>query len=240
MTLLDYFDSVSLINLPERTDRLRAARKEFERVGWTLSDDDVFAAHRFEDAAGFPTAGYRGCFQSHLDCLRKARQKGARNALVFEDDITLSSALPRVTASLIEQLERKEWALVNFGHEESGPIGIAGSETQHVELVPYVGHVLQAHFYAVHGDHFDRLIEHFEILATGERSDIGMVPMSPDGAYNVYRRMNPDALHLVASPKLGWQGSSRSDLMPRSIDKISVLAPLLSTMRVVKRQLMRR
>lgn len=240
MTLLDYFDSVFLVNLPERTDRLSSARQEFGRIGWELRDDYVFAARRFTEAKGFPNAGYRGCFHSHLDCLREAREAGSRNVLVFEDDIALSSALPRLTPSLIERLDRDDWALAYFGHEESGEIGQAGPETDKVALVPHEGYVKQTHFYAANSSHFDRLIAHFETIATGERSDLGLVPMSPDGAFQVYRQMNPDALTLIADPKLGWQGSSRSDIMPRSIDKIPALAPILSTMRMVKQRMKQR
>ena len=39
-------------------------------------------------------------------------------------------------------------------------------------------------------------------------------PMHIDGAYSTFRVQNPDVVTLIASPNLGWQRSSRSDVTP--------------------------
>src|ERR1700761_392773 len=72
--LLKFFDGGYLINLPHRQDRLRSARRELDRVGWHLGETGVelYPAQTFDEPAGFPSIGARGCFDSHLQCLRRA------------------------------------------------------------------------------------------------------------------------------------------------------------------------
>ena len=134
--LLHYLDAAYLINLPERKDRLRAAKKELARAGWNLDSGSVqlFAARRFSDRAGFPSPEVRGCFQSHLDCIRAAYQQGKKSVLMIEDDFALTSAITRLTASIIAQLEATRWDFCYFGHEYTGPIPLADLQTTEVKL----------------------------------------------------------------------------------------------------------
>lgn len=240
-SLVEHFDLAFVINLPERQDRLRSAGNEFERVGWTIGPTGVrlFPACRFDDPAGFPSAGIRGCFQSHYECLRTARAEEKRNVLIFEDDIALTSALPRLTPSIIRQLTDEEWDFVFFGHENTGPIEAAHSGTEEVKLVPYTAELINAHFYAVNGRVLPRLLEHLEVTASGSQSARGLVPMPLDGAYNVFRALNPDLRTLIAIPKLGWQRPSRSDLTPKMIDRARPLRPFASMLRTIKHGFLR-
>src|SRR5664280_337520 len=73
-TLVEYFGGAYLINLPERKDRLNRVKKELARVGWEIGGNGVqiFPAFKFSEREGFPNAGARGCFFSHLECMRRA------------------------------------------------------------------------------------------------------------------------------------------------------------------------
>jgi Glycosyltransferase family 25 (LPS biosynthesis protein) len=231
-TLSDFFGVTYLINLPERVDRLRAASEELARVGWSVAPAgvSVFPARRFDCAAGFQSIGERGCFSSHMECLRLALQEKRGDALLLEDDITFSSSLPRLTPAIIEQLRSTDWDFVYFGHEMTGPIPRATHATtpRELRLVEYHEGVLTAHFYGVRSRIQARFLEHLENLLRRPPGDPEGGPMSFDGAISFFRKRNAGVRTLIAVPKLGWQRPSRSDLAPNRIDAVRILRPVLA------------
>jgi glycosyl transferase, family 25 len=231
-TLLDYFEDAVVINLPERKDRRRAVETEFRRAGW--SSFRFFPAFKFEEPAGFKVAAWRGCFLSHLACLHYARDRGLKNMLVFEDDIALSSSVPRLTPGIVGTIGQLDWDILYFGHEETGDIGRANSSTDGIRFARYDKPLLTAHFYAVNGRIISRLIEHFERNAATIPHDGRYGPMTPDGAYNTFRAYNSNIATYIAVPKLGWQRPSRSDLSPSRWDHIKPLRPLVGCLRAAK------
>lgn len=239
--LVQYFDAAYLINLPKRTDRLTAAKKEFARAGWLFGAGGVelFAAHTFTDRAGFPFAGSRGCFHSHSECIRSALRKGKRSVLVMEDDIALASSIETLTPSIISQLEETAWDFVYLGHEDTGEMRRATASTTEVSFIPYSGTIRAAHCYAVNGRIFERLLAHLDRVKNGVEGDQEFGPMPIDGAFNIFRRNNTDVQTLIANPKLSWQRSTRSDNHPRSFDSIRLLRPLVGALRGVRTVSMR-
>jgi glycosyl transferase, family 25 len=238
-SLPDFFGTAFLINLPERVDRLKSAQKQFARVHWRLGAEGVrlFAAKRFSDAGGFPNSATRGCFESHLECLRVAQAEGRGSVLIMEDDIGLTSSLPRLTTSIMSQLNARQWDIVHFGHYETGDIPTAKSDTTNTELhfLEWNQDMIGAHFYAVNARVLPRLITHLDKLRSRPSGDPEGGPMSPDGAYNVFRNNNQDVSRLISQPKLGWQSSSRSDLAPNQLDRVVALRPIVDLLRTLKR-----
>jgi glycosyl transferase, family 25 len=233
--LLDYFGAAYLINLPERKDRLKSAEKEFARAGWPVGPDAVqlYRAKRFTDDGGFPGGpSVRGCFDSHFECIRAAHQAGRTSVLIMEDDIALAPSINRVAGSIAAYLESAPWDLVYLGHGHTGDIAHANASTTDVGFAPMTGYIGGTHFYAVNGPLFTRLLAHLERLRAGTGGEFKPMPL--DGAYNVFRRMNPDVQTLIATPKLGWQRPSRSDISPHPIDRLKPLQPLLSLLRNCK------
>lgn len=236
-SLPEYFGAAYLINLPERKDRLRSATQEFARVGWTLGPDAVqlFAALKFTDRAGFPSSpSVRGCFHSHMECIRDAHRRGKKSILLIEDDIMLSPSIGRLTPSIISQLESTPWDFFYLGHERTGEIARASSLTTEVRLLPIKTDVLTAHLLAINGRVFSRLLEHLDRVASGTEGDQVFGPMPVDGAFNVFRRINPDIQSFIAEPKLGWQRPSRSDITPRPFDSFKPLRPFIGFLRDLK------
>lgn len=236
-SLPGYFGAAYLINLPERKDRLRSARRELARAGWRFGADAVtlFAARRFADGGGFPGGGnVRGCFESHYDCIRAAQAAGKPGVLIMEDDIALAPSINQAAASVIAQLEAAPWDFAYLGHGHTGDIAHATASTRAVAFAPMAEEIGGTHFYAVHARAFARLLAHLDGVRAGAG---GLVPMPLDGAYNVFRRMNPDVRTLIAVPKLGWQRPSRSDISPHRIDRIAPLQPLVSIARNVRHAL---
>jgi glycosyl transferase, family 25 len=208
MTIRDYFDSVQAINLRSRLDRRRQISRELARHGMPLEPGrvELFDAVRPDDAGGFTSIGARGCFLSHLGVLTQARAAGRARVLVIEDDLQITRRLARLAPSMIDRLRANDWGIVYFGH----PIELP-PETP-TGLVAFDGPVGLTHFFGVNGTIFDRLIAFLEeiLLRPPGHPDGG--PMFPDAALTTFRARNPDVLTLLASPNLGWQRSSRTDL----------------------------
>jgi len=234
-SLLSKFPAAYLVNLPERKDRLRSASRELARISWALGPGGVrvYPAQKFDDRGRFPNPGCRGTFFSHLACLQDALDKGPSNVLLLEDDISFSSSLPRLTSSILRQLEMIRWDFCYLGHEQTGNIAHANARTAEVRLVPYQGDILQAHFVLMSGQILSRLVSHLERVATGREGDQQYGPMPVDGAYNIFRR-SPDIKTLIADPKMGWQRPSRSDITPRRFDKWGPARSLMSAIRHVR------
>jgi hypothetical protein len=101
----------------------------------------------------------------------------------------------------------------------------------------FLGDLQTAHFYAVHGSVFDRLIEYLEQCMVRPPSDPVGGPMEYDGALSMFRRWNPDVVTLIAQPSLGGQRSSRSSIHGRRIENIPGVAAAMDALRKVKRAL---
>ena len=90
MRLLDTFDRICVINLPERTDRRRDMLGELARAG--LAEDtrvSFFEAIRPADAGDFTSIGARGVYESQKAILADAARAGS-SVLILEDDCTFA------------------------------------------------------------------------------------------------------------------------------------------------------
>ncbi|MEQ1558898.1 MAG: glycosyltransferase family 25 protein [Methyloglobulus sp.] len=229
--LTDIFDAVYIINLPERLDRRTEMELELKKVNLSYQNKQVvvFPAIKVDEKGKFPSIGSRGCFLSHLSILRQARDSKARSILFMEDDLAISPKLQSLIPSLANALESKDWSILYLGHVENTPSDSA------FELLTYSKPVVTAHFYAVKGDIIDRLITFLETVMErpGGHPDGG--PMHYDGALSTFRQQNPNLITLLASPNLGWQRSSRSDIAATKwFDKIPVFRSLVAQARKIR------
>ena len=85
----DFFDFICCINLPERTDRRERMEKVFESVG--LTDVNWRDGVRVQCDTVHMRDGFVGCSISQKRLLEEARDSGARNILLFEDDLKFPS-----------------------------------------------------------------------------------------------------------------------------------------------------
>lgn len=210
MRLLDYFSSTYVVNLPTRIDRRDQMLKMLAKVGMVPEPGklEFFPAIRPRDQGSFPSVGARGCFLSHLEILRAGRRDGAGRILIMEDDLEIAPILPAVEGTLTEVLSSRPWGLVYFGHvaDEEPPPSADG-------LVSWDGVTSCAHFYGVNGPVVPRLIEYLEAVVERPRGHPDGGAMHYDGALSMFRgRAHTET--LFATPNLGWQRSSRSDIHP--------------------------
>lgn len=210
LTLLDYFDQVVVLNLPKRADRRRAISYELAAQGMQLGFPRVriFPAIRPREAFGFPNSATCGCFRSHLSVLKTAKEQNLRNLVICEDDLAISPLLRENLPDLMNEIGDAAWDLIYFGHN----LPCAPGSTPHMALCGEP--IGLAHFYAINGTIFGRLVTCLEQIEARSPGDPQGGPMHYDGALSTFREQNPDVRTWIALPSLGWQRSSRSDIHP--------------------------
>ncbi len=236
MTIIDYFDRTAIINLPERADRRAETRNEFKRVGWPIENlkVDFFTALQPELALGFPSSGVRGCFLSHMNVIKKAKQDNLANVLIMEDDIAFISDIDNIAADALQALDQTNWDILYFGHEHSSNISPVNRLERITEPVP------GKYFYAVNSRVFDRYIDFLEKVLERPPGHPEGGPMYYDGALSTYCMQNRDTKTFVVVPSIGYQRSSRSDIHPTFIlDELTLLSPLTSLFRSLKNAISR-
>lgn len=105
----DYFDRLYCVSLRKRADRRKSALDEFSKVG---------LAGRVEFVMGerHPYNMEQGVYESHMMCLRKGLEAGARNIVVFEDDVEFDRYAQEGLRRCTEFLRRHpEWKVLLFG-----------------------------------------------------------------------------------------------------------------------------
>jgi GR25 family glycosyltransferase involved in LPS biosynthesis len=76
----DFFDRIYCISLEAREDRRQVATQEFARVGLAGKVEFVLVQPH-------PSNIEQGMYESHMTCLRKGLEAGAKSIVVFEDDV---------------------------------------------------------------------------------------------------------------------------------------------------------
>jgi len=105
----DFFDRLHCVSLQEREDRRKSALKEFLKVG---------LADRVEFVLGerHPYDMEEGVYESHMMSLRKGLEAGARNIVIFEDDVEFDRFDPERLGKCTELLrQHPEWKVFLLG-----------------------------------------------------------------------------------------------------------------------------
>jgi hypothetical protein len=224
-----------LINMPDRTDRLKVAMRELSRLAdremQVGEDVDLIVPRRFDDAGGFINAAYRSCLDSHLQAARHGLASGDDWVLVFEDDFTFDRRWLTIEHEALSYLRDNEWDLASLGYiraelRPSSP-GVA------FEWQRFSGELAGSHAYLLHQRFLPTWIDHLEAIAVGQPGDDLQGPMAPDGATNTITWRKPEVVRLVAAPCMFSDRPSRSDLMPSRLDRTPVLRHGIGVLRQV-------
>lgn len=209
--LFEPFDLVKIINLVERPDRRREMEHQIARVGASGASVRFFDAHRPKTSGEFPSVGARGCFESHLSVLREARDSNAANLLLLEDDFDFSRDGQERAPAVLAQLSGVNWDFFYGAHV------LQGDDGNELSVVSPQTPIVTASFVGFSGRVLSPLVEFLESILKRPAGSPEYGPMHVDGAYTVFRRLNPAFITLAAFPPLGRQRSSRSDITPRDI-----------------------
>lgn len=215
------FDHKVIISLAAREDRRNRVSRNLSSLGIAMADYGVewIDGSTFDDAAGFPGKGVRGCFESHLRALRCCAAAD-RPMLIMEDDMDLNvRSLSQFDPTAITMAIQSDWDIIYFGHLTPGGSG-AGANFQ-----SYTGDTIGGHFYAVSPSFARHMAAFMETCKDRKPGDPAGGPMYRDAAFNFQRASCSKIQTLIAIPPLAGQFSSRSDLAlrPRFYDRIPYL-----------------
>jgi GR25 family glycosyltransferase involved in LPS biosynthesis len=146
MKLNEFFDSVYCINLDSRLDRWDTSLKEFEKIGFI---PERFSAIPHEQS-------WRGCYLSHLEILKQAREK-KESVLIFEDDVEFINYDEEIITNTLKELDAFHWwDMFYLGGNILKPF---------YQITDHLGkltHCQSTHAYAVNKFFLDRLIHWLE------------------------------------------------------------------------------
>jgi glycosyl transferase, family 25 len=218
MEILDYFDRLAIVHLPDREDRLRALTKELARCGVDINSPKVVMPDppMPKSPNGFLSRGVYGSYLSHLEIIEQAYRDGLETVWVLEDDAIFSKRFRNQQQQVAADLRDHDWDLCFIGHSvyDSLPESPTG-------LLRFSGPFLWAHSYAVHRRIMPRLIEYLRLNEARENGHPDGGKMYIDAAFFFFRQQNPDVVCVVSSPCLSVQKGSPSSLNPHGYEKYS-------------------
>ena len=239
-TPLSCFERIYVINLKSRADRRVEMAEQLERVGLGLASPQVqlFEAVRPDSPGAFPSIGTRGCFMSHLQVLRDARDRGLASVLILEDDLNFVKDFGTRFEPVRRCLQQQPWGMFYGSYTFYG-------EAPTLPDAPCVQADAQlpistTAFVAVHGAWIGRLIKYLEAMLQRPAGDPAGGPMHVDGAYCWFRAAYPEMACWLAHPSLGYQRSSQTDIHPpRWFDRVQPVAAVVSILRKLRNRLRR-
>lgn len=244
--LIDFFDRLYIIHLPERVDRYVHLKKELQDIGIPIDHPKVvfMEGQWSESPNGFASLGAYGNFMSHLRILRQAYADGLHNVWILEDDAIFRRMLrwPELQTDIVNRLEQPDWDLAYIGHKIQ-PRRLRALKRPHhrwtmkAEMIPFPPEeeFIWAHCYGVSRQGIQRLLPYLEETLVNPPGHPRGGRMFVDGALNMFRRLHPDARTLVSNPNLSYQMGSMSSLAARrAYDGIARLRPLVSGVRAFR------
>jgi GR25 family glycosyltransferase involved in LPS biosynthesis len=212
MNLTEYFQRIYVINLPQRRDRRREMARQLKMIGTGFSSPGVrlFEAVRPQAPDGFPSIGARGAFLSHMKILQEASAQQLQKILILEDDLDFIPDFSSRIEAVVEELEREDWSVFYGGYVLPDSLEPQSSQA----LIPADPslRIQTAHFIGFRGSAIGEMVDYLEAMLNRPGGDPRGGPMHVDGAYSWYRQAFPHRLTLLATPQLGFQRSSRSDI----------------------------
>jgi glycosyl transferase family 25 len=217
MGILEYFDRLAIVHLPNRTDRYRSLQHELSRIGIDIKDPKVSIPEppMPETANGLTSRGVYGSFLSHLEIIEAAYRDGLDTVWIMEDDAIFSRRFNEQQQEVVKYLRSTAWDQAFIGHStlEKLPYSPTG-------LVRYSGPFIWAHCYAVHRRIMPRLTEYLRLTLDRETGHPEGGKVYIDAAYFLFRQLNPDVICLASSPCFSVQKGSQSSLnLPRWYQK---------------------
>lgn len=105
----EYFDKVYCVSLKHRKDRRQEAMWEFTKVGLSSRVEFLLVEEH-------PTDREQGIYESHMTCIRKGLNTGAKTILMFEDDILFDRFHLTTLKNCVEFLAGcPDWNMLSLG-----------------------------------------------------------------------------------------------------------------------------
>lgn len=236
--LIDTFGRIIVINLPDRADRRREIDAELRRVGLSLDHPavELFSAQRPTEAAGFPSIGAHGAYQSHLGVMQRLIDQGWDRALILEDDMAFSRGFAQRLPDLAKALQARDWGMI-YGHPGDRPGQTPAPDASGLITLPADLGLIQLHFFGLSREFAQIAVPMLRAMLTRPEGSPEGGPMHVDGALNWVRRAHPEQIALAISPQIAQQRASRSDIAgSRWYDRLPLVRPLTALARRLRRR----
>lgn len=225
----EIFDKIYLINMPDRTDRLKRVGDELRRIGILIDGDVTIVPGRVVDDRGhFPSQAALGCFESHLSIFKDAQKNCYGRILILEDDLMISSRFRRIEEKLVTFIKNKDWDIILLGifpyhnrtladYYQDSILTNGFYDTVTFRKPPLIPS--GTHFYAVSQSILDRLITFSQFVLEKRmteghefKEDIkrGLDPAYIDTALYRFSVENNDVRYFLACPSLAWQRDDKN------------------------------
>ena len=111
MEILDYFDRLAIVHLPDREDRLRALARELARIGVDIKSPKVTMPDppMPKTPNGFKSRGVYGSYLSHVEIIEQAYRDGLDTVWILEDDAIFSRRFRNQQQKIADDLHDHEW-----------------------------------------------------------------------------------------------------------------------------------
>ena len=234
--LADFFDKIYVINLASRQDRRDEMQVELKKIGLSLTHPSVqlFTAVRPTEQGDWPSIGARGCFMSHLQVLQDAEHHGYENILILEDDIDFVKEFNLRFIEVNQILNRLNWDIFYGGYELFNQ-EIRSNNDSLLKTIDSTTSVGTTHFIAFNKTTLVLVREYLDVMISRKGGDPNGGPMHVDGAYSWFRTVYPQIITVIATPQLGYQRSSRTDIHDLGWkDQLPVVRRIMMILRKVK------
>ena len=223
---IHFFGEIHVLNLLIRTDRKEEMRNQFRSIGVDDSLAHWFGAVKPTEAAGFPSPGYRGNFESHLAVLDIAVSRGLDRVVIMEDDLDFESHFHSAIAKVTSQMATVDWDMFYGGAMVRQTVPFSDSLRGIEPAEP----VMLDHFVAFNGSAIRLARDYLQAQLGRPTGDPLGGPMAVDGSYSWLRREHR-LKTFIAEPQLGYQRSTRSDLSPKWFDRVPGVGALAEALR---------
>lgn len=154
-----FFDDIVCINLEHRKDRKSISQSIFDKLNINC---------HFHTVQKHPKGGMYGCFDSHIQVIKDAYNKGVNYILIFEDDIKLTPSYTNSQVEIcIEFLKgNKDWDIFFFGYvpyntNRGSFRGLFNAKFVNNHIIEY--RPFATHSYCVSRKGMNQILQHYEL-----------------------------------------------------------------------------
>jgi GR25 family glycosyltransferase involved in LPS biosynthesis len=199
------FDSIFVLNLDRRKDRLELIDKQLKRFSLKYERISAIDGNLFENVNpnignGWNHKGVAGCLLSHRKIVDIAINRKLENYLVIEDDTILSDNFLDYF-DYIKQLP-KDWNVLYFGGLHLGSLKPINTN------IAKCSHTLVTNMFAMNSNFYDTIIKHWPDNLEDLQKPADVVLTYLQQNHNFY----------TFKPHLAWQDSIFSDIENKSQD----------------------
>ena len=179
---------------------------------------------------------------SHLCVLDEAAKNKFRRILICEDDLNFVYDFNSRIDQVLAQLSRIDWALFYGGYRLYDGFGLqnARKDDRCIIAMPATQTIGTAHFLAFQGQSIASAGRYLKEMVARSPGDLRGGPMHVDGAYSWFRKDNPQFTTVIATPELGYQRPSRSDISQLAwYDRLPIISTSIKYSRIFRSRIQR-